>query len=57
MMDVLGARTLYIIAMIMAALWLYRLNAVYKKRSKSFDSSYEEMLTAEKYRVKGKFES
>ena len=57
MSEIIGTKLLYAFSVIVAAFWFYKIYCLYKKREKSFDNDYKEILDAEKYKVRGKFES
>ena len=48
---------MYIPLALIIAYWIYRNYKKQETKEKKFDDYYDEVLTSEKHRVKGKFES
>jgi len=48
---------LYAITALVAVLWLHRLYIQHKKKARTVEDDYTDILNKDEYRVKGKFES
>ena len=57
MSELFGTGVLYALALLLGAVWLYRFYNLHEKKGDRFEKDYEELLNADKYKVKGKFET